>query len=243
VPKDDKDDLSYLVTDTGFRVPLSCVKVTDKTSLCKAVREYHTIIKILPEVNQFGEGLEVLGVLTMMRKYPELLSDYFIDKEKKPINKGMLVAIQMRSIINCFIASAFFKGFLKPQFVDHGNPLRAKQEKAFMYFLDFVDECEGMTFLYLRVICSIHTYIDREVLTPNGKTVLPEHILIFFTGTDRVPPLGFDSTASMRFISGVLATSSTCNMVMNLPYCHEMFETFKSYMIESLLSNGGFNLL
>ena len=91
VPRDDKDDLSYLVTDTGYRIPLTCLKVADKANLCKAVREYHTIIKVLPEINQFGEGLEVLGVLTMVRKYPELLSLYFIDKEKKPINKGMLI--------------------------------------------------------------------------------------------------------------------------------------------------------
>ncbi|XP_065892745.1 uncharacterized protein [Dysidea avara] len=88
VPRDDKDDLSYLVTDTGYRIPLTCLKVADKANLCKAVREYHTIIKVLPEINQFGEGLEVLGVLTMVRKYPELLSLYFIDKEKKPINKA-----------------------------------------------------------------------------------------------------------------------------------------------------------
>lgn len=91
--------------------------------------------------------------------------------------------------------------------------------------------------------CIICINIDREVLTPNGKTVLPEHILIFFTGADRIPPLGFDTTATLMFSPGVLATSSTCGMLMKLPYCHEKFETFKSYMIESLLSNGGFLLV
>jgi len=88
IPRDDQDDVSYLVTDTGYRVPLTHLKVTDKPNLCKAVREYHTIIKILPEMNQFGEGLEVLGVLSMIRKYPELLSIYFTYKVKEPINKG-----------------------------------------------------------------------------------------------------------------------------------------------------------
>jgi len=87
-----------------------------------------------------------------------------------------------------------------------------------------------------------HTFVDREVVTPNGNAVLPEYILIFFTGADRIPPLGFDGTATLTFTPGVLATSSTCGLVMNLPYCHETYETFKSFMIESLISNGGFYL-
>ena len=85
---DDNADLSTLVIDTGYRVPLSYLKLEDKDKLCKAVREYHTLIKISPEINQFGEGLESLGVLAMMRKYPEVLLSYFTNTGKKPINKG-----------------------------------------------------------------------------------------------------------------------------------------------------------
>ena len=65
--------------------------MTGKTNLCNAVREYHTIIKLLPQVNQFGEELEVLAILTMMRKYPKLLSDYFMEKEKKPSTNSLAV--------------------------------------------------------------------------------------------------------------------------------------------------------
>lgn len=100
VPRDEKDDLSYLVTDTGYRVPLTCLKLADKASLCKAVRDFHTIIKVLPEINQFSEGLEVLGVLTMIRKHPELLSVYFIESEtqREPINKGILIVLDTQCI-------------------------------------------------------------------------------------------------------------------------------------------------
>ena len=114
-----------------------------------------------------------------------------------------------------------------------------------MYFLDFIDECEGV--LYFNNSCftfNWYNYIDQEVRTPDGNTVVtPEHILAFCTGADRIPPLGFCKTATMMFTSGVLATSSTCSLVMYLPYCHEEFSVFKSYMVESLISNGGFGLV
>ena len=93
------------MTDTGYRIPFTLLKVTDKASLCKAIREYHTIIKILPEINQFGEGLEVLGVMTMIRKNPKLLSLYFIDEVNRPIDKGMCI----------LICSKYFKAFLHCQ--------------------------------------------------------------------------------------------------------------------------------
>ena len=86
--------------------------------------------------------------------------------------------------------------------------------------------------------------LDHEILTPDGHTlVTPEHILAFFTGANQLPPLGFSSKATLMFTSGVLATSSTCSLVMYLPYCHQNFTVFKSFMIESLISNGGFGLV
>ena len=129
-------------------------------------------------------------------------------------------------------------------FAERGNLVWAQQEMAFMYFLDFVDECEGVLNILIIHALLWYIYIDQEVLTPDGNTVVtPEHILAFCTGADRIPPLGFCKRATILFTSGVLATSSTCSLVMYLPYCHEEFSVFKTYMIESLLSNGGFGLV
>ena len=64
-------------------------------------------------------------------------------------------------------------------FVERGNPLRAKQEMAFMYFLDFVDECEGKMYLCNLSYGYLFFNIDREVLTADGNVVLTKHILIF----------------------------------------------------------------
>ena len=73
--------------------------------------------------------------------------------------------------------------------------------------------------------------------------VTPEHILAFFTGADKIPPTGFDKKATMVFTSGILATESTCDMVIRVPYCHGTYDTFKSFMIEALIANGGFDVV
>lgn len=78
----------------------------------------------------------------------------------------------------------------------------------------------------------------------DGTTVVtPHHILAFFTGADRIPPLGFDKKATMLFTSGVLATASTCDMVIRVPYCHDSYDKFKCFMVESLIANGGFGVV
>jgi len=65
---------------------------------------------------------------------------------------------------------------------------------------------------------------------------------VFFTGVDREPPLGFTMKAKLRFCSGRLATASTCDLTLYLPYDHEDYNTFKIFMIESFISHGGFGL-
>ena len=83
-PKNDTEDVSTLVTDTGYHVPLTQLKLMDKQTLCKAVHEYYTLIKVLPQINQFGEGLDSLGMLSMMRQY----CNHILLTGKKPVNKG-----------------------------------------------------------------------------------------------------------------------------------------------------------
>ena len=72
---------------------------------------------------------------------------------------------------------------------------------------------------------------------------MDRHYRAHFTGADRIPPLGFSSTATLMFTEGVLATSSTCSLVLYLPLCHEEYSILKSFMTESLIGNGGYGIL
>ena len=69
-------------------------------------------------------------------------------------------------------------------------------------------------------------------------------MLVFFSGSDRVPSLGFGVMPKLSFLYGNearLYTSSTCEVRLRLPTCHgENYEAFREAMIMSLKCNDGF---
>ena len=70
-------------------------------------------------------------------------------------------------------------------------------------------------------------------------------VLIFFTGADREPPLGFIVTPELKFLhdDSKLATASACSLILNLPISHSSYESFWEYMVLSLLGHGGIHLI
>ena len=69
-------------------------------------------------------------------------------------------------------------------------------------------------------------------------------MLVFFTGANAVPPLGFDTQPLVSFLHGQaarLCTASTCELHFRLPTCYgEDYAAFREAMILSLLGNDGF---
>ena len=57
---------------------------------------------------------------------------------------------------------------------------------------------------------------DGGIPTEAGTQVTLQHVLVFFTGADREPPLGFPTKASLEFLKAgdVLATASTCDLIL-----------------------------
>lgn len=79
------------------------------------------------------------------------------------------------------------------------------------------------------------------VQTLTGKKVNPEHMLIFFTGADKEPPLGFPKPPDLHFLHhGVLATASTSDLILHLPIKYSDYSGFKDMLVESLVSSEGF---
>ena len=79
----------------------------------------------------------------------------------------------------------------------------------------------------------------------DGRTgCLVEEVLVFFTGADRVPPLGFDQVSKVVFLHNETAkfcTASTCDLHLRLPICYgEDYDAFKEALIMSLKDNDGF---
>ena len=84
-------DNGLLLLETGYRKPLSTISCEDKPCIKKAVCDYHTLVKIKPELDQFSEGLETLNVLSTMKKYPSLMSSLFVDQGRDNLNKGIFI--------------------------------------------------------------------------------------------------------------------------------------------------------
>ena len=85
---------------------------------------------------------------------------------------------------------------------------------------------------------------NNDRCVADGKTDCSiEDVLIFTTGSERVPALGFGGhRLRAEFLDqGILCTSSTCDLTLRLPLAHaENYTAFKDAMIMSLKGNDGF---
>ena len=84
-----------------------------------------------------------------------------------------------------------------------------------------------------------------SLLSTEGANICSlEDVLVFFTGANQVSPLGFDKECTITFIhdpAAKLATSSTCDLELRLPTCHEEdYTSFKEAFVMSLKDNDGF---
>ena len=70
-----------------------------------------------------------------------------------------------------------------------------------------------------------------------------EDVLVFFSGSDRIPPMGFDRHPTPHFLheaKEVLPTASTCDIQLRIPTCHTEYDQFREYMVLGMKSNDGF---
>ena len=61
-------DHAAILLETGCHKPILKLAVADKAALMNALQNHHGLIYIKPEIDQFCEGLETLGVLESIRK-------------------------------------------------------------------------------------------------------------------------------------------------------------------------------
>ena len=90
------------------------------------------------------------------------------------------------------------------------------------------------------------TNINFEILVDADTLhVTLEDILVFFSGSDMVPPLGFSPPPSIVFNhEAMFPTSSTCSLMLVLPTkYHDNYHAFKSKLLFAFKNHGGFGLL
>lgn len=75
-------------------------------------------------------------------------------------------------------------------------------------------------------------------MSEEGTSIFLSDFLVFCTGSDCQPPLGFSKDPEIQFLHrDGLPTASTCDLVFRLPTGWDTYAMFREKVIEALLSN------
>lgn len=90
------------------------------------------------ETDQFFDGLDVLGVMSMVRKYPDLMKPLFVP-ENVPLTKGNHYHTKLTPFYasEMFYVQGYIKRLLIPKFspCDTSPNERTKEEATYMFLM------------------------------------------------------------------------------------------------------------
>ena len=72
------DDRCAVVYDSGFSLPITKVTIQDIPTIVRAVTLHSTLMPIKSELDQLTKGLEICGILPLIRKYPRVMKELFM---------------------------------------------------------------------------------------------------------------------------------------------------------------------
>ena len=87
------DDKCAVVYDSGFSLPITKVTIEDIPTIVRAVTLHSTLMPIKSELDQLTKGLEICGILPLIRKYPHVMKELFVYDAEDKITVELMVAI------------------------------------------------------------------------------------------------------------------------------------------------------
>ena len=87
------DDKCAVVYDSGFSLPITKVTIEDIPTIVRAVTLHSTLMPIKSELDQLTKGLEICGILPLIRKYPHVMKELFVYDADDKITVELMVAI------------------------------------------------------------------------------------------------------------------------------------------------------
>jgi len=133
-----------ILCESGFtKSPLS-ITTEDKPAIIHALTLHHTLLRGLAEMDDFVKGLRALGVLKQVREHPDIFREYFVIG-KSPLTSGIysqnITILQLHIIITVTI-DTIRRLFKTVTYSDLGSNERTKQEAAYVWFMDYMEEIE-----------------------------------------------------------------------------------------------------
>ncbi|KAB0795188.1 hypothetical protein PPYR_12027 [Photinus pyralis] len=105
------------------------------------------------------------------------------------------------------------------EYSDIGSTQRDLENRAMSYFRDYIGDCE-------------ETLLEDDADENEGQAITLADILIFATGADCVPPLGFPIVPKIMFLhgenSGKYPLANTCALNLKIPTIHKRYDDFKA---------------
>ena len=104
------------------------------------------LLKSLAEATQFREGLSALSVQESMKKNPNIFMPYYCLSGSDVLNSGTYIVNHILCHAYQFVhfyADKLQNLFTEIRYSQKGLSIRIREETAFMYFIDYLDDCEG----------------------------------------------------------------------------------------------------
>ncbi len=229
------DDKCAFVVECGFLKPAAFVVMDDIPAIIHAVFLEYVILRSTQEIAQFKDGLEALGIATLIQRYPLAMRQLFIHD---PTAK---------------VTAQYLADLLKPALSPRGHNQREDEEAVILNWNNYLQDTEG-------IICAQQlldemcrncphrcVFIHYTVYLPAGledaAAVTPSMILSFVTGAEKAPPMGFPVQPSFKFIADrhqTLPTASTCSLALYLPLALTDYRVFQERMDMAILNTVGF---
>ena len=168
-----------------------------KSLLCKSI----VIYRAKAALDQFLEGMQSVGLLSYIKRYPGVLRKVFCNQPPP------LPVTDFRNLL---------KVNLSVPGSNAGNFAREGEEATILWWGEFLDKLDSS---------------DSEGLLPQ--------LLVFITGADKIPILGFPENIDIDLFDykpGVrrFPTASTCGLRFTLPRSVPSNEEFESLITQAL---------
>ena len=79
------NEAEAMLVDSGYRKPMTKLIVTDAKDLKLALINQQCMLKVKAYTDQFIEGHEVLGIMNVIRKYPDIMKEFFVFNPEKSV--------------------------------------------------------------------------------------------------------------------------------------------------------------
>lgn len=140
-----------LLIECGFS-KLSCrLELRDRVNIVQTVSLHKVILASMAELLQLKDGLRSLGVIELIEKYPDLLYSFYCVDFKEQLTSGDLnihVVVITTCIYDCIKhvfavdTDSIRKLFSLIKFSEKGSNDRECEERAFMFFINYLEDCE-----------------------------------------------------------------------------------------------------